>query len=79
MFFVCFFFFVSFYLYIMERGLAMLLHSAIIGLLLYVLMVFVLKQRPIIAENRSLLIAAFVLIYMIVFGHGLPNKMNPQL
>ena len=63
----------------MERGLAMLLHSAIIGLLLYVLMVFALKQRPIIAENRSLLIAAFVLIYMIVFGHGLPNKMNPQL
>jgi hypothetical protein len=63
----------------MERGLAMLLHSAIIGLLLYVLMVFVLKQRPIIAENRSLLIAAFVLIYMIVFGHGLPNKINPQL
>jgi hypothetical protein len=63
----------------MERGLAMLLHSAIIGLLLYVLMVFALKQRPIIAENRSLLIAAIVLIYMIVFGHGLPNKMNPQL
>ena len=63
----------------MERGLAMLLHSAIIGLLLYVLMVFALKQRPIIAENRSLLIAAFVLIYMIVFGHGLPNKINPQL
>jgi ACR3 family arsenite efflux pump ArsB len=57
----------------------MLLHSAIIGLLLYVLMVFALKQRPIIAENRSLLIAAIVLIYMIVFGHGLPNKMNPQL
>lgn len=63
----------------MERGLAMLLHSAIIGILLYVLMVFALKQRPIIAENRSLLIAAIVLIYMIVFGHGLPNKMNPQL
>ena len=63
----------------MERGLAMLLHSAIIGLLLYVLMVFALKQRPIIAENRSLLIAAIVLIYMIVFGHGLPNKINPQL
>ena len=63
----------------MERGLAMLLHSAIIGLLLYVLMVFAFKQRPIIAENRSLLIASIVLIYMIVFGHGLPNKMNPQL
>lgn len=63
----------------MERGLVMLLHSAIIGILLYVLMVFALNQRPIIAENRSLLIAAIVLIYMIVFGHGLPNKINPQL
>ena len=42
-------------------------------------MVFVLKQKPIVAENRSLLIAAFVLIYMIVFGHGLPTSINKNL
>ena len=63
----------------MERGLTMLLHSAVISVLLYVLMVFVLKQRPVVAENRSILFGALILIYMIVFGHGLPNKLNQQI
>lgn len=57
----------------MERGLVMLLHSMIIGFLLYIFMVFVLKQSAMVAENRSLLLAAIVLIYMILFGHGLPR------
>lgn len=60
----------------MERGLVMLLHSIIIGLILYLIMVYALKQSPFVAENRSILIAAMVLIYMILFGHGLPTKMN---
>jgi putative effector of murein hydrolase len=57
----------------------MVLHSVIIGLILYIFMVFLLKQKPEIAENRSILIAAVILIYMIVFGHGLPNKFNKSL
>jgi hypothetical protein len=36
-------------------------------------MFFVLKQSASVAENRSLLIAAVALIYMILFGHGLPK------
>lgn len=60
----------------MERGLTMLLHSVIIGIILYVFMKFVLGQQNNVAENRSILIAAFVLIYMILFGHGLPTKLN---
>ena len=63
----------------MERGLTMLLHSAVIGVILYIIMVFLLKQKPVVAENRSLLIAALVLIYMIVFGHGLPGAINKNL
>jgi hypothetical protein len=63
----------------MERGIIMVLHSVIIGLILYILMVFLLKQKPEVAENRSILIAAVILIYMIVFGHGLPNKVNKSL
>ena len=62
-----------------ERGLEMVLHSVIIGLILYMLMVFVLKQKEEVAENRSILIAAFALIYMVVFGHGLPNKINKDI
>jgi hypothetical protein len=60
----------------MERGLLMVVHSVIIGILLYVFMIFGLGQQKDVAENRSILIASFVLIYMIVFGHGLPLKVN---
>ncbi len=63
----------------MERGLMMVLHSVIIGVVLYLLMVFVFQQNPRIAENRSILIAAAILIYMILFGHGLPAKINKNL
>ena len=57
----------------MERGLMMLLHSLLIGLLLYIIMVFLLGQRPSVAEDRSVLIGATVLIYMVLFGHGWPK------
>lgn len=60
----------------MERGLIMVLHSLIIGIILYSFMVFVLGQQSNVAENRSILITSFVLIYMILFGHGLPIKLN---
>lgn len=56
----------------MESGRVMLLHSAIIGIILYLFMIYVLRQAPRVAENRSLIIAALVLIYMILFGHRLP-------
>jgi putative effector of murein hydrolase len=57
----------------------MLLHSIIIGLILYILMVFVFKQKETVAENRSILISALILIYMILFGHGIPDKLNSNL
>jgi hypothetical protein len=63
----------------MERGLTMLLHAILIGIVLYALMVFILGQNSRIAENRSILIASIVLIYMIVFGHGLPRSINRNL
>ena len=63
----------------MERGLVMVLHSVIIGVILYLLMIYGLKQKQSVAENRSILIAAIVLIYMILFGRGLPNKMNKTI
>ena len=62
-----------------ENGSVMLLHSVIIGLVLYVVMTFVLGQKQIVAENRSILIAALVLVYMILFGHGLPTSINKNL
>jgi hypothetical protein len=63
----------------MEGGLMMVFHSAIIGVVLYLFMIFVLGQNKLVAENRSVLISAFVLAYMVLFGHGLPNKINKNL
>jgi TRAP-type C4-dicarboxylate transport system permease small subunit len=62
----------------MERGLIMLLHSLLIGIFLYVFMIY-LGQPPIMAENRSIVISALILIYMILFGHGLPVSINKNL
>jgi hypothetical protein len=42
-------------------------------------MVFALGQNSIVAENRSILIAAVILIYMILFGHGLPKSINNNI
>lgn len=63
----------------MERGLMMLLHSLLIGLLLYFIMVFLMKQPARIAEDRSVLLGALVLIYMVLFGHGLPKRINRNI
>ena len=63
----------------MENGRMMLLHSIIIGILLYLFMFFVLGQKQIVAENRSILLAALILVYMILFGHGLPGSINKNL
>ncbi len=63
----------------MESGLTMLMHSVIIGILLYLFMIFILGQKQIVAENRSILLASFVLAYMILFGHGLPTSLNKNL
>jgi hypothetical protein len=62
----------------MESGRMMLLHSLLIGIVLYAVMRLI-GQRPDIAENRSLLLAAIVLIYMILFGHGRPGAINKNL
>lgn len=63
----------------MERGLIMLLHSAIIGVLLYVLMIFALGQSAKVAEDRSVLLGAIVLVYMVLFGHKLPGSINKNI
>ena len=57
----------------------MVLHALVIGVVLYLLMVYVLGQRQVVAENRSILLAVAILMYMILFGHGLPTAVNRNL
>jgi hypothetical protein len=42
-------------------------------------MVHVLKQSLKKAEDRSVLLGALILAYMVSFGHGLPNKINKNI
>ena len=57
----------------------MLFHSAIISIVLYMIMKYLLKQSTMQAMDRSILIGAFVLIYMILFGHDLPRHINKNI
>jgi uncharacterized protein YebE (UPF0316 family) len=60
----------------MEEHWMMVLHSMLIGVVAFTVMIFGLKQQSFVAERRSILIASCVLIYMILFGHNLPLKLN---
>jgi len=57
----------------MERGLLMAVHSSIIALLAYGIMIYGLNQNASRAENRSCLLGAVALAYMVVFGHKAPT------
>jgi hypothetical protein len=62
-----------------ERGIVMFAHSVFIGFIVYFVMVMLFKQPAEVAEDRSLIIAAFIMIYMIVFGHGAPKTINKNI
>jgi putative effector of murein hydrolase len=60
----------------MEGTLNHVFHAFIITIILYIVMKFLLRQSQTMALNRSILIGAVALIYMILFGHGLPTHIN---
>ena len=57
----------------------MVLHSIIIGIVFYTIMIFILGQKSSIAEDRSVLLSSIILIYMVLFGHGLPTNINKNI
>ena len=63
----------------MERSLIMFCHSVVIAVVLYIFMRFVLKQSVCVAESRSILVGAVSLVYMVLFGHGLPTRINKNI
>lgn len=63
----------------MESGITMLFHALIIMLVSYVLMCCVLGQSSAVAEDRSVLLGGVVLVYMVLFGHGMPGRVNPRI
>ena len=63
----------------MESGMTMMFHSAVIGLLAFLIMKFGMKQAQRVAEDRSVLLFSMVLMYMVLFGHGMPNTLNKNI
>ncbi len=57
----------------------MVIHAIFITIILYLGMKYGLGQNDMKSQNRSILIGAVVLIYMILFGHGLPTSINKSL
>lgn len=51
----------------------MLIHAVVIAAVFYLVMVYALRQPCYVAKHRSMLIGAFALIYMLLFGHGAPS------
>jgi len=56
-----------------------LLHSVVLGVVLYFGMTMGLGQATDKACANSSVIAAAAFIYMIMFGHGPPGQINPKL
>jgi hypothetical protein len=63
----------------MHGAMNHLFHSILLGVLSYFVMLFALKQPYDVAQDRSMLLAALALAYMILFGHSLPNRVNKNI
>ena len=53
----------------MSNPLMHLLHSAVITLVIYIILKFILRQSQARAMNRSLVLGLQVALYMVLFGH----------
>ena len=64
----------------MNTTIEHLLHCTIIGIIAYLVMVYLLKQSSTVALDRTILLVAFASAYMILFGHSFPpGKINPNI
>ncbi len=57
----------------------MVVHALLISLVAYAVMVYALGQKKVVAETRSVLLMGVVVVYMTLFGHGLPKALNKDL
>jgi len=62
-----------------EGPLNMTWHSIMIAIIFYAISVYFLKHRRGLAYNRSFLVFALSLSYMLLFGHGMPWRINRNL
>lgn len=64
----------------MGKSMEHVLHAAVFTVVLYLGMVYVLKQNKEMAYSRSILLGSLSLVYMVMFGHSMPPRgLNPSL
>jgi hypothetical protein len=61
------------------HSLEHIVHSVVLGAILYFGMVNGLQQDKEVALDRSTLIAAVFLAYMVLYGHNLPININKNI
>jgi hypothetical protein len=62
-----------------NHSLMMVLYSVILTFILYLIMFYILKQSCSMATDRSIVIGAVILIYLICFGTTGMNSFNKNL
>ena len=64
----------------MLKELEHVMHSAVIGVVLYFVMIYALGQSQSMAMSRSVLLSALALVYMVMYGHSFPpGNINSSL
>jgi len=64
----------------MESGFSHVIHTLVMSIVFYVILVYVLKQSRDSSIDKSILLGTILLMYMILFGHHLPtNGINPNI
>ena len=63
----------------MEGGIQLAIHSLFLGAIAYLVMVFGLGHGRAVAEDRSALLGGIALVYMVLFGHRLPTRINHNI
>ena len=62
-----------------NHSLMMVFYAIMLTLILYAIMYYMLKQSCSMATDRSIVIGAVILIYLICFGTGSMNSFNKNL
>jgi hypothetical protein len=62
-----------------EGGFTMVVHALFIGAALYIIMKYGLHNSEQVAQDRCTFYGGVVLLYMVMFGHGAPTRINSNL
>jgi hypothetical protein len=57
-----------------ESSLTMVLHAVVIGIVVFIALVYGVKHPKDKSVDKSVLLAAIALAYMVVFGHNMPSR-----